>query len=325
MKRVIIFIALGIYLSSYISELHAMECKIVDADGRAIYSANAGELVYFQSTYTYNKSKKLTWNLMVSLPSIDMKKYKTSIKQNGYFYHERSLNNEVRLISIVIPKDYFVEGTTTFKYTLTGNGNCDVSLNILQDSEPDKPGAHRLKIFVTSKGHIGDFANDPYLTGTTGIAKADNFCKKDTNKPSDANYKALLVDGINRDAVNSLDWVLQPNTTYYRSDNITEIGTTTATAIFPTAYADLTNTIDDVSGYNNNPDDYYETFAVWTGLANSTNFTADYSNCHNWSNGTNQYSSTAGKFSEKGALAFSGGGSTFGCTFKFKLYCVEQP
>jgi hypothetical protein len=136
--RKILFLLLGVCLLLFISDLHAMECQIVDEEGNAINSVNAGELVYFKSTYAYSKSKKMAWNLMVTLPSVDLKNYKTSMKHNGYFFHEGSLENKSRLIPIVIPNDTFIEGNATFKYTLTSNGNCYAYLNI-QGAPPPPP------------------------------------------------------------------------------------------------------------------------------------------------------------------------------------------
>ena len=135
MYREIVFIAVVVCLTLFISNLDAMECRIVDEEGNPIYSANAGELVYFKSTYTYTKSKKMTWNLMVTLPTVDLKNYKTSMKHNGYFFHEASLENKSHLIPIAIPKDSFIEGKANFQYKLTSNGNCYVYLAITRDSE----------------------------------------------------------------------------------------------------------------------------------------------------------------------------------------------
>jgi hypothetical protein len=67
---------------------------------------------------------------MVTLTTIDKKYFKTSMKHNGYFFQERSLENLSRVIPIVIPNDSFIEGTATFKYTLIGSGNCYVYLNM---------------------------------------------------------------------------------------------------------------------------------------------------------------------------------------------------
>ena len=152
MYREIVFIAVVVCLTLFISNLDAMECRIVDEEGNPIYSANAGELVYFKSTYTYTKSKKMTWNLMVTLPTVDLKNYKTSMKHNGYFFHDASLENKSHLIPIAIPKDSFIEGKANFQYKLTSNGNCYVYLNIDQDSEP--PTASTLTATAVSTRRI---------------------------------------------------------------------------------------------------------------------------------------------------------------------------
>jgi len=152
MKRKILFVSLGVCLFLWVSNLCAMECQIVNEEGNAINSANGGELVYFKSIYAYSKPKKLAWNLMVTLPSGDLKNYKTSMKHNGYFFHEGSLENKSHIVPIVIPKDNFIEGNATFKYTLTSNGNCVVYLNISQDSVP--PSESTLTATVVSSSLI---------------------------------------------------------------------------------------------------------------------------------------------------------------------------
>jgi len=152
MKKTILFLFFGVCLFLFSADLHAMECQIVDGEGNVIYSADAGEVVYFKSIYAYSKPKKLAWNLMVTLPSVDLKNYKTSMKHNGYFFHEGSLENKSRLIPIVIPKDNFIEGNATFKYTMTSNGNCYVYLTILQDSEP--PSTSTLTATAVSTSRI---------------------------------------------------------------------------------------------------------------------------------------------------------------------------
>lgn len=152
MKRKILFVSLGVCLFIWVSNLYAMECQIVNEEGNAINSANAGELVYFKSTYAYGRPKKLAWNLMVTMPSVDLKNYKTSMKHKGYFFHDGSLENETHVVPIVVPKDNFIEGNATFKYTLTSNGNCIVYLNISQDLVP--PSESTLTATAVSSGLI---------------------------------------------------------------------------------------------------------------------------------------------------------------------------
>ena len=75
-------------------------------------------------------------------------------------------------------------------------------------SRTDGSSSKKLKIFVSSSLHHGDFANDPTLSGATAMEKADAFCMRDSNRPTGGSIsKALLGDGVNRDAVTLTDWV----------------------------------------------------------------------------------------------------------------------
>lgn len=86
-------------------------------------------------------------------------------------------------------------------------------------------------------------------TGTTtgvigGKDAADSICDADPGKPSSGIYKAFLVDAsANRRASTSafagdgqVDWVLAPDTNYYRSDDAF-VGRTDAVALLPSAPA----------------------------------------------------------------------------------------
>jgi hypothetical protein len=171
------------------------------------------------------------------------------------------------------------------------------------------------KIFLTSRKHVADFKNDPYLKGDNAIHKADDFCNTDPNRPDAHVYKALLVDGVNRDAKSLTDWVLKPSTTYYRSYDDTVIGTTTIAAIFGAAYAPLTNS---VGGSFTAPQTY-----VWTGIGNAGDFTAGQS-CNDWSDAT-AFGPDApiGIPTATDGSAFYGLGSA--CNAQWLLYCVQQP
>jgi Protein of unknown function (DUF1554) len=178
-----------------------------------------------------------------------------------------------------------------------------------------------LKIFVTARVHGADFANDPFLVGTTAIQKADQFCNTDSNTPAQGKYKALLVDGVNRDAKTLTDWVLQPTTKYYRTFGNVEIGTTSASAIFGAAFQPLTNSVQppptEYPGF-----DYF----VWTGIGTASDFSTGPDCCSGWSDMTNSHFTSAGVPFNKDGTAFTSGGSNYGCGgFQFHLYCVEQP
>lgn len=135
MKRTIFFFVIS-FLLVPCAAFCVMECQIVDEEGNAVHQANAGQLIYFKSTYYLDKSKKLAWNLTITLPTIDKKYFKTTIKYSGYYFEDRAFENLSRLIPFVIPNDRFLKGTATFKYALTGNRRCTVYLDILQESEP---------------------------------------------------------------------------------------------------------------------------------------------------------------------------------------------
>jgi len=175
------------------------------------------------------------------------------------------------------------------------------------------------KIFVSSRGHIADFIDDPNLKGSTGIAKADDFCNADANKPDTGTYKALLVDGVSRDAKTGKDWVLRPNTTYYQSHGNVQIGTTTANAIFDAEYTPLKNPIG-ATARNVDPDTIDQ---VWTGIGNNLDFSTGYT-CNTWTQASDGSGSRGVSVAINGD-AFHAIGD-FGCAyFQNFLYCVEQP
>jgi hypothetical protein len=174
------------------------------------------------------------------------------------------------------------------------------------------------KIFLTSRKHVADFKNDPYLNGDSAIHKADDFCNTDPNRPDAHVYKALLLDGVNRDAKALTDWVLKPSTTYYRPHDDIVIGTTTTAAIFGAAYAPLTNSI----GGTISPADTGT--SVWTGIANSADFTAGEC-CNGWSDMTNSWTARWAVPTATDGSAFGTNGLVGCAVYEFWIYCVEQP
>lgn len=179
-----------------------------------------------------------------------------------------------------------------------------------------------LIIFVTQGYHVSDFANDPTLVGSNAIEKADSFCNSDANKPNGSTYKALLTDGIVRDAVSLTDWVLEADTTYYRSNGNVVIGTTTNSAIFAVLFTDLTNSISDRLP---NTGFAIEVNKAFTGIANASDFSANSSlTCNSWSYAGDSYTHKWGYIFEKTERAFVSNSSQ-SCSEKHHLYCVEQP
>ncbi|MGV7225050.1 MAG: DUF1554 domain-containing protein [Nitrospinales bacterium] len=174
-----------------------------------------------------------------------------------------------------------------------------------------------LKIFVSLSLHHADFANDPTLSGLTAMEKADDFCMQDANLPADGSiYKALLVDGLNRDAVTLTNWVLQPNTTYYRPSGV-EIDTTGDDAIFLAFWRDMKNSI------GVEKDDHPQN--VWTGIYDAGDFSTDATvYCSGWSSSGTDMGS-AGYSLGKDGIAFRRPQERSACWIPHKIYCVEQP
>ncbi len=187
-------------------------------------------------------------------------------------------------------------------------------------NESPFPVSQGLKIFVTSQVHGADFANDPLLPGANAIAKADAFCNADPTRPSAATYKALLVDGVNRDAKGLVNWVLKPSTPYYRTHGDVLIGTTTSSAIFAAAYQPLANSIGEpASPFSGTA----EPSEVWTGIGNSGDFSSG-EDCLHWASMTNDFSARWGIPQEKNGNAFSTNGLIGCAVYQLPIYCVEQ-
>jgi hypothetical protein len=175
-----------------------------------------------------------------------------------------------------------------------------------------------LKIFATASTHNGGFKNDNLLVGSTAMEKADNFCQTDANRPDSGTYKAILVDGVSRDALTPLDWVLKPNTTYDQAENNVVIGTTTAAALFG---QNLENDIHDsfgISGGNN-----ANTSTVYTGFADPVSYNATSQNCGAWSDPTNAEDALYGISYGKDGTEWQSPGAQV-CSLPSRLYCAEQ-
>ncbi len=188
--------------------------------------------------------------------------------------------------------------------------------------------------FVTTATHTGDFDGDSGLVGGTfnavtgdgnGIDEADNFCMDNIpgTLTGTGTYKALLVDGTNRVACSSgscpvtttpsdfIDWVLQANHVYFRSDGTTRAMTTvSAGRVFdfssPTALA--TNQGFDSGSY-------------WTGFFSPVNWTAGV-RCNLWDDDTNLFSGAFGTGSANNTTSLYATPST--CNVPLRLLCIQQ-
>jgi hypothetical protein len=179
----------------------------------------------------------------------------------------------------------------------------------------------KYKTFVTAATFSGDIASAGGQA--TGIASADALCMADANKPADSSaYKAILIDGTNRVACTTslcsggtsehIDWVLQPNAEYYRSDGTTLILKTNANGIFDFG-ANLTNSFDTTNS------------TYWTGL--SSDWTDSNANirCLGWTYGV--FGPTLGGYGMGDQTNYSSIAGSTGydfCDAIRNLVCVEQ-
>jgi hypothetical protein len=176
-----------------------------------------------------------------------------------------------------------------------------------------------LKIFVTSRVHDGDFVDDNRLSGQTAMERADDFCQTDPTKPANGTFKALLVDGVARDALTPIDWVLKPETDYFRPDNDVRIATTTPAAILPPY---LEHSIHDNFGVSD-PSIPTSTSLVWTGFSDNMSFAAGAQTCRGWTFRQNLDDAPQGVcYGTTGDQWWTNGGSA--CSLEARIYCVEQ-
>jgi hypothetical protein len=196
---------------------------------------------------------------------------------------------------------------------LNGNGALDpseVDASQTQHVCNPVPDDRQCKyVFITTNTYDGN------LGGTAG---ADAKCNSDPNKPNDRPYKALLATPGLRSACGTPwcsvkgedeheNWVLEPDTYYYRSDGTTLIGKTNDSGIwtFPLANSYVGPEIQDTS-------------EVWTGLR--TDWVAHASGCLAW-----QQTGANGAF---GRTDSTGMEALFAdrasCSEARRLVCVEQ-
>lgn len=186
----------------------------------------------------------------------------------------------------------------------TNNNSWLAALLLLGASPPD---TRLLRIYVTTNTY------NP-LSTIGGISGADSKCNSDAGKPSSGTYKALLAASTARRACSTascsggssenIDWPLKASRSYYRTNQTTEIGTTTAAGIFefPLKAPFATSGTD-----------------AWTGL--NTNWTTSAATCSEWTGGAGT-SGCAVESSTTATGISDGGGS--GCSTARRLICVEQ-
>ena len=167
-------------------------------------------------------------------------------------------------------------------------------------------------IYLTDSKWIGNFTQNssggkPFsVSGSSGLARADDICEKDSNKPNKqgAEFKALL--GTSSRKLGGSDWVLKKNSTYYRPDG-TLIGKT-----------------------KNNSDwfefPFYNSIAgsnviVATGLEDDGSVSSD--NCNSWVSGKSTDETIRGRSNAINSESIEDS-SPQDCDEDYAIYCVEQ-
>ena len=165
------------------------------------------------------------------------------------------------------------------------------------------------RIFVSATTHDGNFG----ASASAALTAADALCNADANKPATGTYKAMIVNTARTACTTAncgggisenVNWILSANTSYYRANGTTLIGTTNAAAIFPIPLTNAPHTAATI---------------VYTGLY--SNWTTDSSTCSNWTN-------NSGIFGVYGQANLTSDGFIIGgsilCSNSRAVYCVEQ-
>jgi uncharacterized protein DUF1554 len=154
--------------------------------------------------------------------------------------------------------------------------SADASYTVgLENSAEAEITASDKRFFATASSYDGNLG---------GISGADAKCESDANKPASGTYKAVLAGAGRQATPTPTDWVLQPNSKYFRLDG-TFIAGTQGAAIFE---GDLSNSVAAV------PE---AVVWAWTGLREDWSTTL---NCSDWESEQN---SNAGISGDAGATS----------------------
>lgn len=223
-------------------------------------------------------------------------------------------------VTVAAADDAAVEGThnAAFSHTVASG---DAAYNGLAVSNVTAAITDNDRFtFRTAATHNGDFDNDAALGGNGdgfGIAEADSFCMADTNRPNTSTYKALLVNPVaalfrrGSQTANAgdgqIDWVLTPNTSYYRRDGTTALFTTNPNSIF--VFGTMTNSFEASAGN------------YWSSLRNDWR-TGPVQSCASWSESTGNARVGDALATDGSALRLTGPPTA--CSAASQLICIEQ-
>lgn len=167
------------------------------------------------------------------------------------------------------------------------------------------------RIFVTSSQYNGNLG---------GITGADTKCNADSSKPADGStYKAILVDGTNREACTTsncsggpgehTDWVLVATTSYVRASDSVVLFTTNANGIF--VFGSMSNSFS--SGTQ---------VKYWSGFSNATIWGASGTICTSFTNTTG--SGRVGLSDQTNYTSLRDVAGSPSCASSQNLLCAEQ-
>jgi hypothetical protein len=165
------------------------------------------------------------------------------------------------------------------------------------------------RIFVTMGNYDGNLG---------GAAGADTICRNDAANPKgsgNGSWKAMLSGGGRRACSNSgctsaaenIDWVMRPNTPYYRpSGELIAVTNSAGIFIFNTPNAVSTTAV-----------------GVWTGLDATWKPDSGGLYCDDWLSNSNWSDSSIG-FADSNSVTMIAYSTNIPCNIAYPLYCVEQ-
>ncbi|PJZ46557.1 DUF1554 domain-containing protein [Leptospira brenneri] len=258
-------------------------------------SSVQGSSLNFTVSFGSEPKEEVNVQVIVSNPAF------ATVTPTSFQWKPSDWNSE-RTVTVTAVNDSLLNGTRDFLIRVVPT-SLDTSLKLQEQFISMKILDNEKHLFLnanTTKGNLG------------GISGADATCSSDPNCPLGSQCKAMLVtdSGIRRATVTGnlgdgqVDWVLKPFTSYYRSDNITLIGSTNAVSllIFP-----LQAGIDSAS------------VTTWTGMGSSWDSQPDH--CSNWGNSISGNGVVGDSISTSASVLSN---LNVGCTSDLKFYCAEQ-
>ncbi|MCB1158746.1 MAG: DUF1554 domain-containing protein [Leptospiraceae bacterium] len=250
---------------------------------------------------------KPTNGFTVTLPLSSSNTAEGTLSQSSLSFNDTNWNT-YQYITITGVDDTIADGRKDY-LVVTGALSSSDPINLFNGVDPADG-----KVRNNDDDKIIFISNASYNGNLGGVSGADAKCNSDSAKPSNIpnTYKALLVDGVSRQASLSpntgdskINWVLLSNTNYFRADGTTKIGTTTAAGLF-----------------NFDMDASFGTAlaADWTGL--NSDWTSHTQHCTNWSSDANTENGSSGSvlFNTEWSIRLL----SSGCDTSKRLICVQQ-